>query len=50
MKVVEPVPGDWRMLSSSHGHTRSEAFTAEFQVPIKKDGETKLTYRVRMRF
>ena len=50
VKIVEPVPGDWKMLSSSHEHTRSEAFTAEFQVPVKKDGETKVTYRVRMRY
>lgn len=50
VKVVEPVPGDWKMLSSSHEFTKSEAFTAEFQVPVKKDGETKVTYRVRMRY
>ena len=50
VKVVEPVPGDWKMLSSSHSFTRSEAFTAEFRIPVQKDGETKLTYRVRMRY
>ena len=50
VKVVEPIPGDWTMLSSSHEHTKTEAFTAEFKVPVKKDGETKLTYRVRMRY
>jgi hypothetical protein len=50
VKVVEPVPGDWKMLSSSHTHVKSEAFTAEFSVPVRKDGETKLTYRVRMRY
>lgn len=50
VKVVEPIPGDWKMLSSSHEFTKSEAFTAEFLVPVKKDGETKVTYRVRMRY
>jgi hypothetical protein len=50
VKVVEPIPGDWKMLSSSHEHTKSEAFTAEFQVPVQQDGEAKLTYRVRMRY
>jgi hypothetical protein len=50
VKVVEPIPGDWKMLSSSHEHTKSEAFTAEFRVPVRKDEEAKLTYRVRMRF
>jgi hypothetical protein len=50
VKVVEPIPGDWKMLSTSHEFTKSEAFTAEFQVPVQKDGETKVTYRVRMRY
>jgi len=50
VKVVEPIPGDWKMLSSSHGYQKTEAFTAEFLIPVPKDQETKITYRVRMRF
>ncbi len=50
VKVVEPIPGDWTMLSSSHQHEKTEAFTAEFNVPVPRDGETRLKYRVRMRF
>jgi hypothetical protein len=50
VKVVEPVPGDWKMLASSQEFTKTEAFTAEFLVPVRKDGETKITYRVRMRY
>jgi hypothetical protein len=50
VKVVEPIPGDWTMLSSSHGYKKTEAFTAEFNLPVPKDKEVKLTYRVRMRF
>jgi hypothetical protein len=50
VRVVEPIPGDWTMLSSSHGYKKTEAFTAEFAIPVPKDKETKLTYRVRMRF
>lgn len=50
VKVVEPIPGDWTMISSSHEYNKSEAFTAEFMAPVAKDGETKLTYRVRMRY
>ncbi|QSV46622.1 DUF4139 domain-containing protein [Geobacter benzoatilyticus] len=50
VKVVEPVPGDWQMLSSSHPHTKGDAFSAVFQVPVPKDGETTLSYRVRMRY
>ena len=50
VKVVEPIPGDWTILSSSHEHKKTEAFTAEFSIPVPKDKEMKLTYRVRMRY
>ena len=50
VKVVEPIPGDWIMLSSSHEHRKTEAFTAEFNIFVPKDKEVKLTYRVRMRY
>jgi hypothetical protein len=50
VKVVEPIPGEWKMLLSSHEFSKSEAFTAEFNIPVPKDQEVKLTYRVRMRY
>jgi len=50
VKVIEPIPGDWTMLASSHQYKRAEAFTAEFNMPVPRDKETKLTYRVRMRY
>jgi len=50
VRVVEPIPGDWKILNSSHEYAKTEAFTAEFNIPVPKDKETKLTYRVRMRF
>ena len=50
VKVIEPIPGDWAMLSSSHEYKKAEAFTAEFNIPVPKDKEVKLTYRVRMRY
>lgn len=50
VKVIEPIPGEWTMLNSSHAYKKTEAFTAEFSIPVAKDKETKLTYRVRMRF
>jgi len=36
VKVVEPIPGDWKMLSSSHEYTKTAAFTAEFLIPAPK--------------
>ncbi len=50
VRVVEPIPGDWQILESSHEYKKAEAFTAEFSVPVAKDSEVKLTYRVRMRY
>ena len=48
--VNEPIGGDWRMLSSSHRAEKTAAFAARFEVPVAKDGETKLTYRVRIKY
>ncbi len=50
VKVVEPIPGDWKMLSSSHEFKKTGAFLAEFAIPVPRDKEVKLTYRVRMRY
>jgi len=50
VKVIEPIPGDWAMLTTSHEYKKSEAFAAEFNIPVSKDKESKLNYRVRMRF
>jgi len=50
VRVIEPIPGDWTMLSSSHEYKKTAAFTAEFNIPVLKDEEVKLTYRVRMRY
>jgi hypothetical protein len=50
VKVVEPIPGDWTMIDSSLPFKKTDAFTAEFAVPVAKDSEAKLTYRVRMKY
>jgi hypothetical protein len=50
VKVVEPIPGDWKMLKASHAYKKTAAFTAEFNIAVPKDKEVKLTYRVRMRY
>ena len=48
--VIEPVPGDWQMLTSTHAWEKPEAHTLRFQIPVPKEGASKLTYRVRLRF
>jgi hypothetical protein len=50
VRVIEPIPGDWKMLSSSHDYEKTEAFTAEFMVPVPQDKEVKVTYKVRIRY
>ncbi len=32
------------MISSSHDYKKAEAFTAEFNIPVSKDKESKLAY------
>jgi hypothetical protein len=48
--VREPVPGDWRMLASSHPHTKAAAGTAEWRVSVPAEGETRLSWRVQIRY
>ncbi len=50
VQVVEPLPGDWEMLSNSHHYEKLDAFTVRFDVPVPANGETTLRYRLRVRF
>ncbi len=48
--VIEPVPGDWQVVTSSHTYEKIQAHTLKYQIPVPKEGATKLAYRVRIRF
>lgn len=50
VKVVEPIGGDWTMLSSSHPYEKDQAFQVIFNVKVPKNGESKLFYRVRTKY
>ena len=50
VEVIEPVGGDWEILSSSHRVTKVDAFTFKFEVKVPARGEQKITYRVRTRW
>lgn len=50
VRMIEPVPGDWQVLSASHKAVKASSSQLEMNVPVQKDGETVVTYRVRMRF
>ncbi len=48
--VVEPMPGDWRILKESHPHEKRDARTAVFTLDVPADGDVELTYRVRVTY
>jgi len=50
VEVIEPMPGDWEVLRASHPHEKIQAFTAQWKIPVAKDSESKLSYRIRVRF
>lgn len=50
VSVIEPIPGDWEILKTSHEYKKVEAHTVQFDVPIEKNRETTLQYRVRLTF
>jgi hypothetical protein len=47
---VEPIGGDWEVLSSSIPHVKKDAFTFTFDVKIPAKGETKVKYKVRVKW
>jgi hypothetical protein len=50
VKVVEPMPGDWQVVSESLSHDKATAHTAVWKVSIPGEGKTVLTWRVRVRY
>ena len=46
--LIEPLPVPWTMVQNSHPYEKKDAFTIRFDVPVPKDGEVKVTYRVRV--
>jgi hypothetical protein len=47
--VRESIPGEWSMLQESAPHEKTSARTAEWRLDVPAEGETVLTYRVRVR-
>lgn len=48
--VEEPIPGDWEMLSKTHPYEKVSAHLIRFEVPVAKDKEEKVKYRIRFRY
>jgi hypothetical protein len=47
--VIEPVPGDWQVLHSTHAWDKPQAHILRFSMPVPKESAAKLVYRVRIR-
>lgn len=48
--VYEPIGGDWEILQSSMAYDKKDAHTFTFTPNVPARGETKITYRVRVRW
>ena len=50
VSILEPMPGDWDVLQSSHGYTKEASGTARFKVTVPAEGSATMTYRVRVKW
>ena len=49
VKVVEPIPGEWKIIEESLPHEKTSANSAMWQVSVPADGKTELQYKVRIK-
>jgi hypothetical protein len=50
VKILEPIPYDWNILSESFKHVKKTSNIAEWIIPVPAKGKTVLKYRVRIKF
>jgi hypothetical protein len=48
--VQEPIPGDWKIINSSHPSTKATSNTAVWKIDIPAEGKTSLTYHVQIKY
>ena len=46
--IVEPLYGNWRVVSNSHPYRKTDAFTVRFDVNVPANGSIEVRYRVRV--
>jgi hypothetical protein len=46
--IVEPLYGNWTVVSNSHPFEKKDAFTIRFDVKVPRDEEVKVKYRIRV--
>jgi hypothetical protein len=50
VEINEPIGGTWRIVRSTHDATKTDAWAAQFNVPVAVDGTATLNYRVRVTY
>lgn len=50
VKVQEPIPGDWEIVSESHPHRKETSGTAVWDIKVPADGKAILKYMIQVRF
>ena len=50
VEVNEPIGGTWKMVSHSHPWTKTDAWAAQFTVPVAAEGTAVPKYRVRVTY
>jgi hypothetical protein len=48
VNIIEPVSGNWEIISSSHDYKKIDAFTVGFDIRVPKGGQAELKYRMRV--
>jgi hypothetical protein len=48
--VQEPIPADWKMLTTSHKHEKATSNTAVWHISVPAEGKATLSYRVQVKF
>lgn len=48
--VKEPIPGDWKIINSSHTYTKATSNTAVWKINVPAEGSVKLVYRAQVRY
>lgn len=50
VKVQEPLPGDWEIVSENQKHSKTSSRTAQWNVTVPADGSTTLEYTARVKW
>ena len=48
VNIIEPLTGNWSVINNSHPYTKKDAFTINFDIPVPKDKEVKVKYRLQI--